>query len=320
MLHAWKHASLDPDDSRQSVSRVLRRHRLRINGQGHAFQARIEHLGNERLSLTRLSYGSPVDVEPEPEPGFWVISLPLRGRVDVLAHGSRVETRPGIASMISSDMPVCGRWDVGARQAVFRLPQGLLHEAADTIGLRLDPQASRRPFGLPIGPHLGVLPGMLDALIALDMDRCALVPQALLERQWDALADLLAQAAVSVLADGGQTPRALPPDARLRRLEDAQAWLQDALEHHDQPDVHALAAHMDLSLRALQELMRRHKGMTAHQFIEQARLLRARHLLRSSSMRVSEVALACGFGHFGRFAARYGATFGIAPARDRCAP
>jgi transcriptional regulator GlxA family with amidase domain len=48
--------------------------------------------------------------------------------------------------------------------------------------------------------------------------------------------------------------------------------------------------------------------------------LRARHLLRSSSMRVSEVALACGFGHFGRFAARYGAAFGIAPARDRCAP
>jgi transcriptional regulator GlxA family with amidase domain len=57
--------------------------------------------------------------------------------------------------------------------------------------------------------------------------------------------------------------------------------------------------------------------MTAYQFIEHARLQRARQLLRSASMRVSEVALTCGFGHFGRFAAKYAAAFGIAPAQDR---
>lgn len=317
MLHSWKHESTDPDDSRQNVSRVLRRHRLRIKGPVPKFQARIEHLGNERMSLTRLSYGSAVDVEPEPVPGFWVISLPLRGRVDVLATGSRVESRPGIASMIASDLPVCGQWDTGARQAVFRLHQDLLSEAADTMGAQVDPLVRRRPFGLTIGPHLGVLPRMLDALIALDAERCVATPQALLEHQWDGMADLLAQAAVSVLAGDGETRQPSRADAPLRRLADAHAWLQDALERHDQPDVHALATYMGLSLRSLQELMRRHRGMTAYQFIEQERLLRARRLLHGTSMRVSEVALTCGFGHFGRFSAKYATAFGIAPAQDR---
>ncbi len=317
MLHSWKLASTDPDDSRQSVGRVLRRHRLRVKGPGPHFQAQIEHRGNERMSLTCLSYGSAVEVEPEPVPGFWVISLPLRGRVDVLAKGARIESRPGFASMISSDMPVCGHWDTGARQAVFRLHQDLLSEAAQTIGAQVDPLAGRRPFGLTIGPQLGALPGMLDALIALDTEQYVADSHTLLEHQWDAMADLLAQAAVSVLAIGGDTHRPAQADTTLRRIADAHAWLQDSLERHDQPDVHALAAHMGLSLRSLQELMRRHRGMTAFQFIEQRRLMRARHLLRSSSMRVSEVALTCGFGHFGRFAAKYAATFGIAPAQDR---
>ncbi|MCZ4314612.1 helix-turn-helix transcriptional regulator [Comamonadaceae bacterium G21597-S1] len=319
MLQAWKHASTDPDDSRQNVSRVLRRHRLRIKGPVPQLQTQIDHLGNERMSLTRLSYGSAVDVEPEPVPGFWVISLPLRGRVDVLAKDARIESRPGIASMISSDMPVCGQWDTGARQAVFRLHQDVLHEAADTMGARVDPLARRRPFLLAMGPHLGLLPGMLDALITLDTDRCTAMPHALLERQWNGLAELLAQAAVDTLSGRGQEQRTASraDDARLRRLADAQAWLVDAMQRHDLPDVHALAAHMGLSLRSLQELVRRHRGMTAYQFIEQVRLLRARHLLRSSSARVSEVALMCGFGHFGRFAAKYAAAFGVAPGQDR---
>lgn len=316
MLQAWTHASNDPDESRHSVSRVLRRHKLRVNGPAQRFQAQIEHMGNPRLSLTRLSYGSAVNVEPEPEPGFWVISLPLRGQVDVLSKGDHVRTRPGIASMIASDFPVQGIWGADARQAVFRLNQEVMAEAADTIGAVIDPRKTQRPFSLAIGPQLGVLPGLLDTLIGLDLGRCVQVPQALLERQWNVLADLLAQAAVGALSSD---VCALPPslsDPMHRRLRDADAWLQDSIECDNPPDVHALAAYLGLSLRSLQDYVRKCRGMTAYQFIEQARLQKACRLLRTSSMSVSEVALACGFAHFGRFAAKYATTYGLTPGRE----
>lgn len=316
MLNAWKHASSDPDESRHSVSQVLRRHRLCLKGPAQGFRAEIDHLGDARLSLTRLSYGSAVDVEPEPEPGSWVISLPLRGRVDVLTTDAHVRTGPGLASMIRSDLRVRGVWGAGARQAVFRLRQDVMAEAADLLGAVIDPYKTRRPFGLVIGPQLGVFPGLLASVIGLDLDRCVSVPPGMLELQWNTLTDMLAQAAVGALTSGDVPLQPSSNDSAQRRLLETDAWLMDAVQRHDAPDVHALAAHLGLSLRSLQQLVRKHRGMTAYQLIEQARLRHARRLLRASSMNVSEVALACGFAHFGRFAAKYATTFGLVPGRE----
>lgn len=178
MLNTWNHSSLDADESRLRMGRVLRRHRLRIHGPARCFRAEMEHIGNESMSMTRLSYGTAVDVEAEPERGFWIFSLPLRGRVVVRSDGLRSDSRPGFASVISSESTGYGRWETGARQAIFRLREDLIKEAADSAGLCFDTVSSHRLLGLPIGPQLGVLPGVLDTLIRLDVDYCRRLPGA----------------------------------------------------------------------------------------------------------------------------------------------
>ncbi len=317
MLHTWNHSSLDADETRLRMGSVLRRHRLRVHGPARCFRAEMEHIGSESMSMTRLSYGTAVDVEGEPERGFWIFSLPLRGRVVVQSDGLRFDSRPGFASLISSQSTGYGRWETGARQAIFRLHEDLLKEAADSAGLCFDTVSSRRLLGLPIGPQLGVLPGLLDALIRLDVDSGHTPPGALLERQWHNAAVMIAQA---VVGSNVETVGSANWGAQVRpgrRLLEAETWLRDTIAAYELPDVHALARHLGLSLRALQLLIRQQLGMTTHQFIEEFRLRQARRLLRHSSISVGDAAVACGFNHLGRFAASYFRLFAVTPSCDR---
>jgi len=317
MLNTWSHSSVDDDEARLRMGNVLRRHRLRVHGPVGCFRADMEHIGTARMSMTRLSYGTAVDVEGEPERGFWMFSLPLRGRVVVQSDGLRFDSRPGFASLISSQSSGYGRWETGARQAIFRLHEDLLKEAADSAGLCFDTVSSRRLLGVPIGPQLGVLPGLLDTLIRLDVDSCRRLPSALLERQWHNAATMIAQA---VVGSDPETASSVNWGAQVRpgrRLLEAETWLRDTIAAGEVPDVHALARHLGLSLRTLQLLTRQQRGMTAHQFIEEFRLHHARRLLRHSSASVRDVAIACGFNHLGRFAASYFQRFTVTPNSDR---
>ena len=71
-----------------------------------------------------------------------------------------------------------------------------------------------------------------------------------------------------------------------------------------------------VSARSLQTGFQRHHGCSPMQFLRTRRLERARQLLTAGSpMTVSQVAMACGFEHLGRFAAQYRARFGESPAR-----
>lgn len=76
-----------------------------------------------------------------------------------------------------------------------------------------------------------------------------------------------------------------------------------------------LAALSGMSVRALQAGFRKYRGQSPLEFLRMRRLNRARQLLlcrdRSS---VSEVALACGFEHFGRFSVHYRAHYGESPS------
>ena len=101
MLEAWDDVSSDPSSTAQQVGTVLRRHRLRVQGDANSFRANLEYLGDEQLSIIRMSYGSSVIVEPVPKPGFWVFSMPLQGQVKVTADTGTAECRPGVVLLIA---------------------------------------------------------------------------------------------------------------------------------------------------------------------------------------------------------------------------
>lgn len=58
-------------------------------------------------------------------------------------------------------------------------------------------------------------------------------------------------------------------------------------------------------------------GYTPHRYLMQRRVLRARELLVTSSLSVTDVAVACGFGDVSHLAVRFRAVYGITPAAYR---
>ena len=317
MLDYWNHNFLDADQSRVRLGGVLRSHRLQVMQSGRKFRAKISYLGDSRMSMTRLSYGAAVCIEPRPEPGFWIISLPISGSVRV-SHSSRdIHSRPGIASMISSSSPVAGYWQEGAEQAVFRLNGSLLQEAALTLGMSTNDLSSCQPVAFPLGANLGLLPACLDSLIKFNVADMTLVSQSLLEKQWQMLSMLIAQAALNHQLTCNYQEQPILNRLATVKILDAQAWIDQMLVREEAVDVNALAQHMGLATRSLQIMMQKNHNMTAHQFIQSRKLIYARQLLRTTKATVAEAALTAGFNHFGRFAKTYAYLFGTSPKHDK---
>ena len=316
MLQTWGHVSEDPSDTQYRVGTVLRRHQLRLEGPEAGFCARLEHLGDADLSITRLGYGAAVCVEPVPEPGFWVLSLPLQGEVHVDADSGRAHTHAGVASFIPSHGQVHGHWLQGSRQAVLRVRAQLLEEACAAF----TDDAPRFLHGgspaLPVDTDTGLLRGLLHTLAALDFRAHAALPSSVAAAQWSALAQSLASAVACARA--GAAPRRGPAvTTAQQRLRRARALMRELVEAEEPASVPIVAARLGMSVRSLQVLFQSQAGTTALQALRELRLQRARGLLAAGRGGVADVALACGFHHQGRFAALYAQRFGCLPSRER---
>ena len=101
-------------------------------------------------------------------------------------------------------------------------------------------------------------------------------------------------------------------EARLLRLLD---WLN---EHYSEDiDWDALADRFSLSLRTLHRQLKQQTGSTPQRYLNRLRLLQARHLLRHSEMRITDIAYQCGFGDSNHFSTLFRREFGCAPRAER---
>jgi len=112
-------------------------------------------------------------------------------------------------------------------------------------------------------------------------------------------------------------------EVSLGRVVRLQRWLDAHLDQDITLD--RLCAVAGVGPRSLQKALLAARGQTPHEFVTARRLAEARRRLAgaASPVRVSAVALDCGFQHLGRFAASYRAAFGESPvetvrAAERC--
>jgi transcriptional regulator GlxA family with amidase domain len=99
----------------------------------------------------------------------------------------------------------------------------------------------------------------------------------------------------------------------LERLARLQRWVEAHLDQDITLD--RLCAVAGVGPRSLQKALLAARGQTPHEFVTARRLAEARRRLAGSAspVRVSTVALDCGFRHLGRFSASYRAAFGESP-------
>jgi AraC family transcriptional regulator of adaptative response / DNA-3-methyladenine glycosylase II len=86
----------------------------------------------------------------------------------------------------------------------------------------------------------------------------------------------------------------------------------------DHRPVDALAAALGIGPRHLLRLFLRHAGATPSEVAATLRVQRAKRVLDGSSLRLSEIAFAAGFGSIRRFNDAFRLTYGRSPSSFRC--
>ncbi|MFK7963078.1 MAG: GlxA family transcriptional regulator [Burkholderiaceae bacterium] len=114
------------------------------------------------------------------------------------------------------------------------------------------------------------------------------------------------------LRRGGESQRMKPPHERLSiAMQAGESAIDGRIE------VAEIARLVGVSERQLLRLYRRYLGQSPSQFHLAQRLDRARALLRSTSMTVTEVGTACGFSSPAHFARAFRKAYGHAPSGER---
>jgi AraC family transcriptional regulator, glycine betaine-responsive activator len=114
-------------------------------------------------------------------------------------------------------------------------------------------------------------------------------------------------------ADHQITSLAARLGTRHDKLLQAAAYLEARIE--EDFDLDACAAHLGLSRRQIERLFSSHLNTTPVRYMNDLRLAHGRSLLAETDMKVSEVALACGYASTSHFSKSFRKKYGTSPYR-----
>ncbi|OYU99364.1 MAG: transcriptional regulator [Burkholderiales bacterium PBB5] len=317
LLHQPQHqvlASADLDHTRTAVGRCMKPHGLSVRGRGQALRARMHHLAMGRVSLSRLHYGAPVQIEPDRLEGFYLVQMPLAGTADVRCGGQHIQSTPELASVLSPQQPVAMQWAADCDQLMVRIERSLVEQTRAARLGHAPAEASAGPPVFQLGLRWRAQPAW--ACVVNYLADCAshgldLAAHPLLAAQVEqlvssALLDSQPHQAGADAAPSNQ--RALMP-RHVRRVQD------HLHAHADEPiSADQLASLAGVSLRSLYAGFSACLGMGPMHYLRALRLDRARADLQTGRGTVAGVALHWGFAHLGRFSADYRQRFGENPS------
>ena len=114
-------------------------------------------------------------------------------------------------------------------------------------------------------------------------------------------------------ADHQTTSLAARLGTRHDKLLQAAAYLEAHIE--EDFDLDACAAHLSLSRRQIERLFSRYLNVTPVRYMNDLRLARGRALLAETDMKVTEVAIACGYASASHFSKSFRKKYGVSPYR-----
>jgi len=305
--------SRDRDETRQRVAQVFCPHELRVCRTDQRIDARQHLVVLGRASISYLSYGACVDVDPVDRRPFYLVQVPVSGSALIRIGTQEIVSCAGIASVINPMDAPRMQFSADCGQLIVRFDSAFVESlAAHHLGHALQGElrfenslhccAARARRWLDfvrcvveqIGCESAVAPGPL-AIRQLEQALLAL----LLEAQPSNFSERLTR------VRGGCTPRHVR-----KAVEFIEAHAAEPI------GIEEIVAASGASMRSLYEGFRRSRGTSPMEFLRSLRLRRVREdLLRAQpGTTVSEVAVRWGFYQFGRFAGLYRQLCGEAPS------
>lgn len=304
--------SSDPVETRVHTGQAFKEHELLWRG--GRVDAALYRADLGALEFFILRYGAAVHIEAGQLDHFLLFQMPLRGEARIRVGGQCVDASPGMGALVSPTQPLRLDWSEGCEQVLLKIPRARIEQACrDLSGGALDDGPPVFDAAMPMAGdagrawqhHLGgllasrTLAGLTHARALLAAQEQTLIQHLLLHQPCNYSARLWQRPVQS-------------PQRRLRAAEDyVRAHFRQALTPAQ------IASSCGASVRALSAAFRAQYRCSPMEFVRQVRLEAAHAALRSAApgAQVTDIALACGFGHLGRFAAAYRARYGETPQR-----
>lgn len=296
--------STDLDETRELISRVMQPHALLPSGTGRG-RSHMDFVKLGELGLGTIAFGDAMRVNVEAVDGYYLLMFCVAGEAEVRTMGRslRVNREQGI--LCAPGQPFDALLSPGCEQFVLRI---------DPLALDAQREENAHPFApvVPIGgPHMrGWMQQLQLVASSPELLACA--------RSNANIARQLEHLLIELLASGhaGSGADALPKHASVlpgfvRRAEQfIHSNCSEPLQLSD------IANAVGVPPRTLRDGFQQFRGVSPMQYLRHLRLERARSTLKASGqhIRVTDIALDCGFTHFGRFALAYKAMFGESPS------
>lgn len=268
----------------------------------------------QQISLMALGYGAEVEIQADAFQGFCLVQMPLRGTAEFMCDGHLMTAFPGDIAVVSPRRHVRTLWQAGCEQLLLKVPHSLF-DGLNANELNASQTATAYKINARLAPQWAALIQHLLAT-APAPTQTGIHPTWLRHLETGLALFLLCHQPLGEPAQPAPEAQQLGPSGRAARarLNHAESYV---LSHLQAPITLAdLAQAAGLSSRALHILCRRHHGESPMSWLRNIRLDAARkHFLTDPHASVTEVALACGFGHLGRFSAYYQARFSEQPRR-----
>lgn len=290
-----KVSTVDPLAARSRLMRRLAVHTQELAPRVASLDFLHQEASLDTVSLHLLSYGAGVIVQNAGRSDFYLLQVMLEGEIDITTPDWRLSLAPGQVFLMNPCVYYRKVWSPKARQLMVKIPRPLLGEPSFAPA-----PVAMEGEGRPLLRFLDYLcRDLRDGTGGCaDPDLRLLHEQALLRL----VLGTFPQA--DRPAESPAVPRYL---ARAERFMRENAGLAVTME--------AVAAAAGISERTLREAFQRFRGKTPTHFLQEQRLARARRaLLERDGASVTDIALASGFPHLGRFAQAYARSYGETPS------
>ncbi|MEU0845682.1 AraC family transcriptional regulator [Streptomyces sp. NPDC005962] len=297
----------DVDEAESTCGQVMSSHRLRV-ARPAEFGARLHTVDIGSSTLLYAVYHGDTEVTALVPMEYYTLQLILGGAMDIVTDVGSRQAKAGQACIVSPSERLRLRFAPGTVQVAAKLPRDVVEQGYSRLGAE---PADRLVFGLAV-PDGSPWPGLLRlAVDTVDrFDSAILLPSAGLELERTLVTALL-------LAQPHDHDHAMFRGGGARGYR-AAGVAADALKADPASPMtpEELARKARVSLRTLQEGFRSRFGTTVTGYHRELRLKRAHRMLSAAeeTRSVADIALACGFLHFGRFARHYRLCYGITPS------
>lgn len=268
-----------------------------------------------RCHLFVLRYGAEVEVRTQPFTDFVLMQMPLRGKASIECDGVALELETGQVVVLSPTRQARLIWHSGCEQLLLKVPRSLL---ALTQARLVDEGGLSAGFSLPSAYCLDAaqtrrwLRLVHDLLDQLTVNSSEPAHPHWLRHLEESLPLFLLTHPPGLESTTANIVQSAAQRQVLRQLHKIETLMRNRLS--ETVTLGELARVSGMSIRSLNTLCQRCYGQTPMERLRNLRLETARErLLNRRDLSITEIALAHGFGHLGRFAKYYRERFGELP-------